>query len=543
MQRSVSLPTRRSIPFAAIRHARVQTPRLLALLAASIALLLLLPLAYLLLRASQMGLDKAAEVLLGLRTWQVAFNSVLLALIVTGFSLLVALPLAWVTARTDLPWARFWTIVTALPLVFPSYVGAFAILAMMGPRGMLQSALEPLGVERLPGIYGLPGAVWALSLFSYPYLLLSIRAGLRGMDPAVEEAARSLGHTPWQSFRRVTLPALRPALASGSLLVALYVLADFGAVSIMRYPSFTRVIYLQYRSSFDRSAAAGLGLLLVMLTLILLFAAQWIQGRRRYYRAGVGSARKLRVVRLGRWKWPALAFCATVATAAVVLPTGVIGYWLVRGLAQGESLLPMGMAIWNSLRASALAAAVVVLLALPVAYLSVRYPSRFSFAVSRAAYIGYGLPGIVVALSLVYFGANYAPILYQTLGMLIFAYSVRFLPEALGTLRTSLFLVSPRLEEAARSLGRTQRQAVQQVTLPLLGNGLWAGASLVFLSVIKELPATLLLAPTGFTTLATQIWAATEEVSYTRAAAPSMLVLLVSGLGLWLALRQEGGPE
>jgi iron(III) transport system permease protein len=218
----------------------------------------------------------------------------------------------------------------------------------------------------------------------------------------------------------------------------------------------------------------------------------------------------------------------------------VIIYWLVRGIRAGESLLPMTAAAWNSVQAAGLAGLFTVLLALPVAFFTVRYPGRMSHWVGRAAYIGYGLPGIVVALSLVYVGANFLPALYQTLPILIYAYTVRFLPEALGTTRTSLYQVSPRLEEAAQSLGLSQRRAVQRVTLPLLRGGIWAGAALVFLSAIKELPATLLLAPTGFTTLATQIWSATEEVSFTRAAAPALLLLLISGLSLTFTLRQEG---
>ena len=205
--------------------------------------------------------------------------------------MIAALPLAWLTIRTNLPARRLWSILTALPLVFPSYVGGYAFVAMMGPQGIVQGWLEPMGIERLPSIYGLPGTAWVLTIFTYPYLLLSIRAGLRNLDPALEEAARNLGYGPWQTFRRVTLPALRPAIAAGSLLVSLYVLSDFGAVSIMRYNSFTRVIYIQYLSSFDRSLAALLSLVLVAMTIMLLFTAQRFQGRQRLYRAGIGSAR------------------------------------------------------------------------------------------------------------------------------------------------------------------------------------------------------------------------------------------------------------
>jgi iron(III) transport system permease protein len=182
-----------------------------------------------------------------------------LAAVVTAASVAVAVPLAWLTARTDLPGRRAWAVLAALPLVIPSYVGGFVLVSMFGPRGLLQDALAPLGVERLPEIYGLPGAALALTLFSYPYVLLTVRGALRGMDPALEEASRSLGSGGWATFFRVTLPQLRPAIVAGALLVALYSLSDFGAVSLLQFDSFSREIYTQYRSAFDRTPAAILG--------------------------------------------------------------------------------------------------------------------------------------------------------------------------------------------------------------------------------------------------------------------------------------------
>ena len=504
-----------------------------------IAALMLLPPAYLILRALGVGVAHAVEMLVQPRTLQVIANSAVLALLVTGLSLLFALPLAWLTVRTDLPGRRVWSILTVLPLVYPSYVGGYAFVATMGPRGIIQDFLEPLGIERLPSVYGLPGATWVLTIFTYPYLLLAVRAGLRNMDPALEEAARNLGYGAWQTFRHVTLPALRPSIAAGSLLVALYVLSDFGAVSILRFNSFTRAIYVQYVSSFDRSLAAVLSLVLVVMTILLLFAAQRFQGQQRLYRAGVGTARTLHPVPLGRWRMPALLFCTGVVTASLILPTAVVTYWLMRGVQAGESLLPVWAAAGNSVKAAVLAGAVAVVLALPVAYLAVRFPSRYSLLVSQAVYLGYGLPGIVIALSLVFFGANYAPMVYQTLAMLIFGYTVRFLPQAMGNVRTGLMQISPRLEEAGRSLGVGRRVMLRRITLPLLRPSIWTGAALVFMSTLKELPITLLLGPTGFTTLATQIWAAADEAFFARAAAPSLLLLAVSAVGVGIILRQE----
>ena len=428
-----------------------QAHAVLSLIAGLIAAAMLLPLAYLLYRALGVG-PRAVDLLFQPRTAVVIANSVSLAVVVTLLSLLIALPWAWLTVRTDIPGRRVWGVLAVLPLVFPSYVGGYAFVAMMGPRGILQQWLEPVGIERLPSIYGLPGAAWVLTIFTYPYLVLSIRAGLRRLDPSLEEAARNLGYGPWQTFRRVTLPALRPAITAGALLVSLYVLSDFGAVSILRYNSFTRVIYMQYLNSFDRSLASLLSLVLVAITIVLLFAAQRFQGKQRLYRSGIGTARLAQTIVLGRWKWPALLFCGALVLVALFLPAGVISYWLVRGLAAGESLQPLWTATYNSMRAAVLAAAAAIALALPVSYLAVRYPSRYSMAISQSVYLGFGLPGIVIALSLVFLGANYAPWLYQTLVMLIFAYVVRFLPQGVGNVRTGLLQISPRLEEAARSL-------------------------------------------------------------------------------------------
>ncbi|MBK8049239.1 MAG: iron ABC transporter permease [Anaerolineales bacterium] len=523
----------------AIKGKRLGAPRLLVGIASMVGLAMLLPLAYLVLRTLELGPAQIVETIFSARMLQVTWNSVLLAALVTMISLLISVPLAWLTVRTDLPWRGMWSIVLTLPLVIPTYVGAYALVSMMGPRGILQGWLEPLGVQRLPSIYGLPGAVWALTIFSYPYLFLSLRAGLYNLDPALEEAARSLGLGPWRTFWRVILPALRPALVSGVLLLSLYVLSDFGAVSLVRYNSFTRAIYIAYQGSLDRSQAALLSLVLVALTILLLVGARTIQGRHRYHRTGSGAARRQRPIKLGAWRWPALLLCVAVAGASLVFPIGVIVYWLVRGLGSGEMVASVWVEVVNSVYVSFLAAGVAVLGAIPVAYYAVRYPSTYSGWVGRAAYLGYALPGIVIALSLVFFGANYIPILYQTLAMLIFGYTVRFLPQALAMLRTGLLQISPRLEEAARSLGLNRRRTLGRVTLPLLRPGIWAGAALVFLTTIKELPVTLLLSPTGFTTLAVEIWSATSEAFYARAAVPALLLVAVSALSIFIILGQE----
>ena len=534
-----ALPTPEAGRSRGVRRTRKRPPAFIWVPSALVAVMMLLPLAYLVLRSLEGGLAGTLEVLTDADTFATLGRSVLLAALVTGVSVLISVPLAWLTARTDLPGRRTWAVLAALPLVIPSYVGGFVLVSVLGPRGVLQGVLEPFGVERLPSIYGLPGASLALILFSYPYIFLTVRGAFRGMDPALEEAAKSLGSGLWTTFFRVTLPQLRPAIVAGALLVALYTLSDFGAVSLLQYDSFAREIYIQYQSAFDRTPAAVLALMLVILTATILALEGRTRGRLRYHRSSAGAARRATPVALGRWKWPALFFCGSVVSLALVAPIGILSFWLVRGVAGGEPLRLVWGAAWSSVYVSGLAAGAAALAALPVALLAVRFRSPVSGILERLTYLGYALPGIVLALALVFFGANYAPALYGTLGVLILAYVIHFLPQAVGATRTALLQVSPSLEEAARGLGRSPASVLASITAPLARSGILAGAALVFLTTMKELPATLLLSPIGFDTLATSIWGATSEAFFARAAAPALILILVSAGPMYLLTIRE----
>ncbi len=509
--------------------------RILWLASAAVVALLFLPVIYLVVRVSAAG-EAAWALILRPATLAAFARTLGLALAVTSVSVALSLPAAWLTTRTDLPARKILAVLLALPVVIPSYVGAYLLAAFLGPRGMLAQAFDLSG---LPAIYGFPGAFLSLSLLCYPYVFLNLRAALIGLDPALEEAARSLGHSPWKTFWRVTLPQLRPALAAGGLMAGLYVLRDFGAVSIMRYDTLTRVIYIQYGSAFDRSTASGLALVLVALTLLLLALDLWTRGRARYTRSATGT-RAQPLVRLGGWRWPALFFCLGVILAGLFLPAAVLGYWLVRGIQAGERLAPLWLAAQHSLLAAALAVACAVVLALPVVVLSVRVPGRWSGLLYQLSYSAYALPGIAVALALVYFGANFAFPLYGSLVILLLAYTILFLPQASGPLRAALLQVPASLEEAARGLGRSPLDVLRQVTLPLIRPGLLAAAALVFLTAMKELPAALILSPLGFKTLAVSMWSAVSEAFFARAAAPALLLIMLSAIpAAWLTFTEQ----
>jgi iron(III) transport system permease protein len=501
------------------------------------AAVMTLPAFYLVVQASELGGSEILELVTDPRTLRLAGRTLLLAGAVTAACVGIAVPVAWVTVRSDLPARRFFAVATALPLVVPSYVGAFSLVAALAPGGLVEVRVGATPLSP----YGFWGAFTALTLFSYPYVLLTVQSSLRGVDPSLEEASRSLGHGALATFWRVTLPQLRPSAAAGGLLVALYVLSDFGAVSMLRYSTFTRAIYLQYRSAFDRAPAAVLGLMLVALTVgVLVLEARAARDRGGQFRMS-SAARRPPVVPLGRWRWPALALCTLLLVAALVLPLGVMALWLVRGVSAGEPLQFAVGAAGRSLQASGLGALVAVAVAMPVAIWSARSRSWAARLADRASFTGYALPGIVVALALVYLGVRAVPWMYQTMAMLIFAYVVLFVPQAIGAIRSSLLQVSPSVDDAARTLGSSPLQVLRRVLIPLGRRGAIAGGGLVFLTAMKELPATLLLAPTGFDTLAVRVWSATTEAFFARAAAPALLLVALGSLPLAIAMVRERG--
>jgi iron(III) transport system permease protein len=372
-------------------------------------------------------------------------------------------------------------------------------------------------------------------------VLLTVRGALRGLDPALEEASRTLGRRSGATFLRVVLPQLRPSIAAGGLLVSLYVLSDFGAVAMLRTQTFTRAIFLQYRTAFDRAPAAVLGIMLVLITVLVLALESRVgrADRTQLARSGPHGRRQPRS-RSVRWRWPAALLVGAVLFMALVLPLVVVGWWLVRGVGAGQQLDAALAPMLRTLGVAAIGAVAATLAALPIALWSSRDASLASRVTERVSYVGYALPGIVVAFALVYVGVRALPSLYQTVWMLVIAYVVLFLPQAVGAQRASLLQVDADVDAAARTLGATPGEVVRRVLLPLSRSGALAGATLVFLTIVKELPATLLLAPTGFSTLATRVWSATDEAFYTRAALPAMLLVLVGSLPLAVSMvRQE----
>ena len=497
------------------------------------------PLGYLGLRAFGAEPAELAALIFRWRNLRLLGNTAALAAGVLAVSTLLAAPAAWLVARTDLPARRLFTLLGVLPLAVPGYVMAYALLAATGPRGTLGT----IGLD-LPRAGGFWGATLALGLYTAPYLFLNLRAALLGLDPALEESARSLGATPGQALRRVVLPQLRPAFLAGTLLVVLHALGDFGVVSLMRFETFSYAIYLQYAASYDRVYAAWLAIMLLSLTGALLWGEARLLMKRRFDRTGIGTARLARRHRLGTWKIPAMTGLGLSALVGVGLPVATTLHWLGRG-SERSPWADLGEALWDSASAAFPAALLAAALALPVAYLGVRRPGPGVRLLERAAYLGYATPPLAFALALVVFSLSAAPVLYQTFALLVLAYALHFLAEGVGPVRSAMYQAPARLEEAARALGKPPVAAFFAVTFPMLRRGLVVSVAFVFLSALKELPITFLLAPIGFRSLAMGVWSAAGEAYFSVAAPYALALIAISTLfvGLLLVERAPAARE
>lgn len=520
----------------------------LAIAAGLTALFVAIPLVYIFLRAA--GAEPAAwQRLLQARIWQLLGNTLLLVVAVTCGALATGVSMAWLTERTDLPGRNVLRAMLALPLAIPAYIGGIVHLALLRPRGgLIPQALEEIFGRPVltPSPLGFWGAAFILTLFTYPYVYLLSGAAFRSLHASLEEAARSLGRTPWQTFWQVTLPALRPGLMAGALLVALDILAEYGTVALLRYETFSSAIFVQLAGRYDRSAASVLSAVLVGLAILILWAELRVQGQRRFTQIE-SNWRPAKRVALGKWRWSAFLLVAGVVSASLLVPLGVLVGWSVQAFVDARALEAVfrtgsrgfSSFVWNSLWTSSLAALLAAALSLPVALLSARYPSRTSRFIARFCQVGYALPGVVIALSLVLLVNRALPFLYATPLVVVLAYVLRHMPQAVRSSEAALNQLSPSLEEAARTLGRTPLQTLFQVTLPLILPGLLAGGALVFLTSLKELPATLLLRPPGFDTLAVRVWVWAGEGFYVQAAPAALILVLVAALPLAFLLRRE----
>ena len=489
--------------------------------ATAAALIALLPLWYLVDRALAEGLDALLAEVASAQTAALLARSLGLVAMVTALCLVIGITCALLVVRTDVPGAKAMEVLLAVPLAVPSFVAAFA------------------WVSWRPSISGFWGATLVLTLVSYPFVYLPVSAALRRLDPAQEEVSRSLGRGMLATVLSVTLPQVRTAAAAGGLLVALYTLSDFGAVGTMRYEAFTWVIYGAFRAGFDPSRAAVLACVLVVVALVLVWAEAVVRGRPNHARVGAGTPRPQARIELGRLRWVAALPVLAVLGLAVVFPAASVVVWFNRGLSAGIDWSGLAEALGSTVLVAGLGALATMLLAVPLGILSARHHGRGSRILERSVYVAHGLPGIVVALSLVFVGVTVARPLYQTTPMLALAYAVLFLPLGVGSVRASVEQSPVALEEMAHSLGKGRAGVLFGVTLPLAAPGIAAGTALVLLAAMKELPATLLLHPTGMETLAMSVWSDTAVSRYASAAPAALALILLSTVPTWMLTRSS----
>lgn len=520
---------------------RSQAVGLQPAIAAGTALIILLtasPLVSLLTSAFTGG-PKAFSILMNSSVLSLIARTVLLATLATLWAIILGLPPAWILTRTDIPGRRFLRIVGVLPLAIPPYIGAFTYITLLGPVGWVNKIFQAMGTSGpIVNIYGLWGGVLVLGLFTYPYILLIVGTALKGSDPALEEAARAAGLGPFGIFFRVTFPLLRPSLLAGALLVFLYALSDFGAVSLLRVDTFTTEIFHQLNTRFDQRNAAALSIILVILTAVVLMAQRKSLGRRGFVQRRSG-VRPPTIYPLGRWKAPVLCCTYLIIAGSVFLPVALLLYQTGSPMSFLHTLIAGHRYLWNSLWTATVAATAASGLGLFVAYLTQRRKGLAPLLLTSATQLGYAIPGTVLGLSLILLYNAYLPWIYGTAAMVIIGYLLRFLPQAVQGSTAAMIQVNRNLEEAARSLGRSTWQALREVTIPLIRPGIAAGWMLVFISSMKELAATLLLRPAGFDTLSVRIWIASIEVDYAGAAATSLILIAITALPLFLISRLD----
>ena len=475
-----------------------------------VAAFTLLPLLHVVGYSAGVGLDVARTELLRPRMAWLLWHSVALVVGGVALSAVLATACAWTVERTDIPAPRVWRALLVAPLAVPAFVNGYAWVS-------LTHAVE-----------GYLGAVLIVSLSYFPFIYLPVTASLLRVDPEFEDTAHTLGLGGWATFTRVVLPQLRPALLGGSLLVALHLLAEFGALQMLRFPTFTTAIYEQFGTTFNGPSANLTASVLVLLCLVVLVAELRLRGNASLVRVGRGVARTPVRTALGAGRGPVIAGLTLVAILAIGVPVASLIHWMVIGSSTAFPIADLVRTTLTTLGFAAVGATIATIAAIPVAVLVVRRPSTIAILIERSTFTASSLPGIVIALALVGLVLNLAPPIYQTAVVLVGAYVMMFASRAVVGVRSALDHAPPVLEDVAGSLGLTSWGTFRRVTLPLVAPGVGAATALVFIAIATELTAPLLLAPIGTRTLATQFWSESSSMAYGAAAPYALLLVLLS---------------
>ena len=471
-------------------------------------------------------------------------NTIQLSILVGIGCFALGVTAAWLITRREFYGRRVAIWLMILPLTIPTYVFAHIYTSLFDEDGWLGQLWQFIfGADStVPELSNIFGTAFVLSLAGFSYVFLLVSDALTRSRRDIEEAARVHGYTHRQVFWKISLPMLRPAIAAGMALVVLHVLSDFGAVKMLGFKTFTTDIYLQLDFHNDWPSAAALSLVLVSLSLTFLILERFFRNRQRYY--GSSQSKKAqRLVATGSEKIMIWTWLGLISLLAFVLPV----LWLLSYTWDAVSKSIVDVNLWqytkNSLMISVSAATLATIAALPVALFQAKYRNGLSQAYVHISSLGFVLPGPVIALGILAFVIATIDGIYGTVFVLILAMVIRFLPLSVQAQEAAVQQLTPSLAEAGRSLGASSFENLRRVVLPFLRNGMLSAWVLVFIDTLKELPATMLLRPTGFDTLPVRIWLEASEENLELAAPPALMLIIGTLPVLWLLLRQHDGDR
>ena len=506
---------------AARRPASVERPGpVLAGVVAVVVAATLVPLGYVVWSVVATGPSEVYALVARPRVVELLVNTIGLVVVTVPLCVVLGVGAAWLVERTDVPGRSLWRPLLVAPLAVPAFVNSYAWVSVV------------------PSLHGFWAGILVATTSYFPFVYVPASATLRRLDPAMEESARALGSSPAGAFWRVVLPQLRLAILGGGLLIGVHLLAEYGAFAMLRFPTLTTAIFEQFQATFDGAAGSTLAGVLVLLCLVLLVGEAAARGNARYARVGSGAARSLSPHRLADMTIPAFSALLVLAVLALGVPVWTLARWLWIGGAGVWTDGEIASATVQTAGLAAVAAVATTVLAFPFAWVAVRYRGVFARFVEGSNFVTSSMPGIVTALALVTVAIRVAPPLYQTVTLVLAAYVLLFMPRAMVNLRSGLAQIPQGIEEASRSLGVSPTRTLLRITLRLTAPAAAAGASLVFVAVATELTATLLLAPTGTSTLAMRFWSLSSELDY-AAAAPYALLLVALSVPVTLVLFRQ----
>lgn len=467
---------------------------------------------------------------------------------------ILGVSLAWLTAVCEFPGRRFFSWALLLPLAMPTYVLAFVCLGLFDYAGPIQTlAREWFGSsDWLPDMQSTFGVVSVMTAALYPYVYLLARNAFITQGKRMLEAAESLGCGPWRAFFRVVLPMARPWIAGGVMLVLMEALADFGAVSIFNYNTFTTAIYKAWFGFFSLSTAAQLASCLVMLVFIIVVIEQKMRSRMRFSENRLSSQPE-RITLTGKRKWLVFTYAATILGFAFIFPTIQLLVWVLEifGEEFGNRYLTY---LWHSLLLGLLAAVIISVIATILSYAARRHPDVTTRFLVRISNLGYALPGTVLAVGIYIplaaidnflidtarsiFNIETGQLLQGTIIIMMLAYTIRFMAAGFKPIDGTMHRITPSIDEAARLHGYRGATILRKIHVPILRSGIFTAATLVFVDVMKEMPITLMTRPFGWDTLSVKIFELTSEGEWERAALPAIFLLISGLLPIILLMRQ-----